>query len=245
MYRNRPGCKIGYVKPGAEILYPEGPREYVSSDRPEKATLKAIALDRVKNLDAESSIVLLSGRPRQGTFCEWHRDSGLVKAFVENEPWEPSVKRLSVAQQEVLCSEVMRTIEWADFELPQLESLLLPVGRTLKDIDIYGLSVDGKMIVAQVTNYQYCSVQAERKLKRLQSFGTPTAKVLFCDTAEILYNGDVVIFPLEEAFRLFKETTVGERWLGAGLRPISSPAHRRTDSTASAISVENRSARLS
>ncbi len=150
----------------------------------------------------------------------WHRDNGLVRLLVDNEPWEPSVRRLSVAQQEVLCSEVMRTDQWAHLKLPRLVSLLLPTGRTLKDIDIYGLDSNGNNIVYQVTNAQHNSSTSQSKIERLKQLASPSATlILICDAKKEDRNGEVIVFALKEALRLFNRTVVGEKWINAGAPP--------------------------
>ena len=229
VYKNKPGCKVGIVAPGTKVVLLSGRWGELNNNPGREAILKTLAPKKVRYIGPEGSLALLSGRPRQGTFCNWGRDNGLVKAFVENEPWTPSVKRLSVAQQEVLCSEVMRTDKWENLGLPRLTSLLLPVGRTLKGIDIYGLGGKGNKILAQVTNYQCTSSRARRKLERLTEYSSEsTTLVFFCDATEIQRIEDVVIFPLEEAFRLFSGTSAGKKWMSA-LAPSGTTASPPVD----------------
>jgi hypothetical protein len=47
-----------------------------------------------------------------------------------------------------MCSEYLRHAHGA---LPILVHLLLPVGRTMKDVDIYGIASDGRKVHAKVT----------------------------------------------------------------------------------------------
>jgi hypothetical protein len=64
---------------------------------------------------------------------------------------EPQLSDLSPSQQEILCSEFLRMPEVESRGLPRLVHLLLPPGKTMRDIDIVGTAADGKRLLAQVT----------------------------------------------------------------------------------------------
>ncbi|MBV8375631.1 MAG: hypothetical protein JO279_01365 [Verrucomicrobia bacterium] len=89
---------------------------------------------------------------------KWPRVKKMIHNLVEGSTEPQSVADLSPAQQEIMCSEFLRGPEAATVGLPVLQSLLLPVGSTLRDLDIYGLASDAKKIAAQVTFSQFDSV---------------------------------------------------------------------------------------
>ena len=121
---------------------------------------------------------------------------------------------LTPTQQEVLCSEALRMEEMAGHGIPQLETLLLPVGRTLRDVDICGIGRDGRRVLAQVTNYRYPGKAAEPKVRKLAGYGDSDTVLLFiCQTTEVVKEGSVVIVPLDLLFDVFAASERGQRWL--------------------------------
>ena len=88
--------------------------------------------------------------------------------------------------------------------IPVLEHLLLPVGRTLKDIDIYGFTRSGKELFAQVTNYSLENEGINEKIQSLLDYSSRDAElVLFCNHENIETKEDYIVIPL----------SVVERWL--------------------------------
>jgi hypothetical protein len=80
-----------------------------------------------------------------------------------------------------MCSEFLRSPAAAKLGLPRLVHLILPVGRTMKAIDIYGIAQSGKRIFAQVT---YERIEKSReKLEALCKYRDQNGDslVLFCE----------------------------------------------------------------
>jgi len=97
--------------------------------------------------------------------------------------------------------------------LPKLVHLLLPVGRTMRGIDIYGISGSGSAIFAQVTylDLERCS----EKLETLRQYrdGKRNALALFCDCEDAEYKDGVQIIPLRKVYGEFNSTPTGKLWL--------------------------------
>ena len=209
------GCKIGFVEPDSEVELLRGTWGSKNDRSGQEAVLKAIELSKAENLGNTESINLLSGRPRQGTFCRWHKANGRVQALVEGEKRFTSIDRLGTARQEVLCSEVLRLESIESYGISQIRAFLLPVGRTLKDIDILGIDEEGNRVMAQVTNHNIDSGSAEGKLQRLAEHDAvdESHRILFCQAEEISSRDGVTVFPLDEAFDMWQNSELGRQWL--------------------------------
>ena len=220
VYKGHSGCVVGYVEPGSEVVLVRGARGSKEDAEGREAVLKAVRLSRARHLGPAESAALLSARPRQGTFCAWHKAGQMVHDLVEGGAWLTSAERLTPTLQEVLCSELLRLPVAEAHGLPRMESSLVPVGRTLKDVDVLGLSPEGQFVAAQVTNYEANSDQAQSKLSKLAAYGSSNGGdrpwlVLFCQADAPEERDGVLVFPLERAFELFTASAEGQRWVRA------------------------------
>jgi hypothetical protein len=140
-----------------------------------------------------------------------------VRSLVEGDELKPEVSSLTPPQQEAMCAEALRLLNRNGSKRPQLISTLLPVGGTMKGIDISGLASDGRPLLAQVTyrTKEGCS----EKLSALKAIGNGTgAHLLFICRAEgESREDDVLIVPIQRLFSEFASSDVGKRWLGASL----------------------------
>jgi len=80
--------------------------------------------------------------------------------------------------------------------------VLLPVGRTLEDVDIFGYAVDGKNLFAQVTYYE--KDKAGKKIQDLKKYDDLRSHlVFFYKCKKIEFEDNVLFIPIK----------VVERWL--------------------------------
>jgi len=90
----------------------------------------------------------------------------------------------------------------------------MPIGRTMKDVDIFGVSESGVKILSQVT---YGTLKAsQHKLKSLKEFQCTDENnelVLFCNHASYEEIEGVHIVPVEEVFSMFESTITGQNWV--------------------------------
>jgi hypothetical protein len=116
--------------------------------------------------------VLAAMRPQQATFTRWPSAAKRVRALYEETPLARSVESLTPGQLEALCYEHLRISE------PELR-LLMPVGRTLPDVDIYGWLPDGTRIAAQVTHSVSNRTILIHKAEALAKTAAAEKRVLF------------------------------------------------------------------
>ena len=175
-YWNYSNYKIGYVSPGYEItIYPGKWGDKKNEGR--VAKLKVIKLSCVKEIEPLKSVLINNGRPRQGTVKGWNSCGDIIKKMVEGEKIDSWRANLSPDDQEVICQEYLRNK--IDSGLPILQSLLCSTGRTMKDIDILGLSNDNKLIIAKVTTSPSDSIS--KKVTFLKRYSDKdTHLIMFC-----------------------------------------------------------------
>jgi hypothetical protein len=210
---------VGLVRPAAQIELVRGRwGDRYPENKGLPATVKALQLERVRVIPAEECVNVLIGRPRQGTLMRWPNAGSRIRQLVERETAALGLGDLTPTQQEVLCSEFLRTPSATELGLPLLAHLLLPVGRTMKDVDIYGVAQDAKTLFAQVTYADDWS--ADWKLERLRTYrGDGNVHlVLFCKTREARIERGVHVIPLQAVFSRFASTPAGAIWLSR-LRP--------------------------
>ncbi|MGH8092272.1 MAG: hypothetical protein ACREIF_02200 [Chthoniobacterales bacterium] len=206
-------CLVGFVEPNSQIELVEGRWGKKWGLEGRVAVLKTLPLTRTKIVKPTDCAVIMVGRPRQGTIMKWTSAVKTIENIVEGRRSAPAVIDLFVAQQEIMCSEVMRLPAAVEVGLPSLACLLLPVGRTMKDIDIAGLTAAGRKILAQVTYAPLANCQA--KLDRLVAHKDPatTDLVFFCDCDSVETREGALIFPIQKAFDMFSSSTLGKEWL--------------------------------
>ncbi len=205
--------QVGFVPSGSNIQLFEGSwgSRYGIEGRP--AILKTIQLRKVRIVKPSECVVILVGRPRQGTIMRWPSAGKLIQNLVNGAQQAASLDSLSPDQQEILCAEFLRSEASTQHGLPRLAHLLLPVGRTMKDIDILGIAADLKRLFAQVTFVPL--KQIDRKLSRLRAYdnGQGEHLILFCDVERPVNRERVMVFPVRTAFEAFTGSLIGQQWL--------------------------------
>lgn len=206
--------QVGWVAPASPIEIIKGhwsPR----SEYPERiAKLKTIRLEKVLVVDPATAVSVLAGRPQQGTISQWHVCQARVRNMVEHESTAMTLGDLLSGEQEAMCAEFLRLPAAEREGLPRLVHLLLPVGRTMKDVDIVGIGADGMKIFAQVT-YHSDEGALHRKLEVLLKYadGHGSRLVLFCGWPDQAEDRGAIVFPMQRVFELFTTTDSGARWL--------------------------------
>lgn len=230
-YYGHNDCVLGFVEPQSDIEIIEGkwrdnPKtkgrvsdaDQLPDTKDRIAVLKTIALTKVKLVEPEKHAIILVGRPRQGTLMRWPRAGKAIEELVEGRKSPLRLTDLSPARQETMCSEFLRMPEAQELELPIgselpiLKHLILPVGGTMKDIDIAALAEDGSLIYAQVT--LLASEKALHKLQSLSVYGN-NHLILFCRCDEVKVEKGVTIFPIDKVFEVFCASELGQKWLDA------------------------------
>jgi hypothetical protein len=142
----------------------------------------------------------------------WPSAGQNIENLVEGRSADFDIGRLLPGQQEVLCSEFLRLPEAGMLGLPILSHLLLPLGRTMKDIDIYGLANDGKRIFGQITYKALDHVRC--KVERLLAYSDTESPhlILFCKTDCVSKVSGVTIAPIDLVASQFRLTKMGNEW---------------------------------
>ena len=182
--------------------------------------MKTLRLSKVGRVGGAARSILLAGQPQQGTLMRWPSIGGRIRRLIEGEAAPIEAGTLSPAQQEVLCSEFLRWPEAAAIGLSRMEHLLLPIGRTLADLDVIGLTAEGTFVVAQVTHLPLEA--AGKKLARLGTYqeGVTDCRVLFCNAPAVSQSDGVWIVPLRVAFEAMLARTTGRMWAEQACRSL-------------------------
>jgi hypothetical protein len=199
---------LGYVAPDSEVevlrgRYPDG----------RIAILKTVQLTKVRLVKPLDHAVLHVGRPRQGTIRRWLLARKIVENLVECRKFDLTLSDLLPSQQEILCSEILRSPQAESLGLPRLACLLLPPGRTMPDIDIIGLATDAKMLLAQVTFSPIAEIGWKRDALARHKDPKRVHLVLFCACEQRATQDGIITFPLQQAFDTFIAMEPGQLWL--------------------------------
>jgi len=210
-----PGCMIGRVSRGSTIGYMQEPYNDKGLGLLLMKTIPLRDVIRPNPLDANR---LLIGQPRQGTLCRWNAPRLRVQRYVEDGRIViRGVDDLLPYEQEIMCSEYLRTPTAKLHNLPTLAMLRAPVGRNRATVDIDAITNDGLPLLAQVTYHHRTSAEVEekaRRLKELVSTNECPNPVMFCNCdAETAENG-IRYFPLNYVFNEMKDVPVWKRVIG-------------------------------
>jgi len=205
-YRGQPKSLMGTVAPGTPI---ELFNTHWKSEPGRTAILKTLKLTTYSEPSSSLQARLGALTPQRSTFTRWPGIGDQVEHAVMGNQTPPSLSSMSVPQQEVMCSEYLRAHDLQD--VPRLQALLMPVGRTMKDFDIVGIATDGRPLLAQVT----FGTNPE-KLERFTAHDDGTNHlVYFCGESEPRKIGNAHIIPLADAYSVFMATPVGAAWVRA------------------------------
>jgi hypothetical protein len=199
---------IGKIFPNSKIEIIKGVwgKRYDRSGK--EAVLKSLQLKQCKLLEPYSYAQIHIGRPRQGTIMKWINCGDLIKRLVEDEEINFSNEVLDPLDQEIICQEFLR-MENTKLRLPKLISLLGFPGRTMKDLDILGISDDNKKIFAQVTHLNIRNIGWKKN--QLKKYSNKDSHlILFCDCTNITKDENITIFPIKIAIETFLSSQAGK-----------------------------------
>ncbi len=212
-YHGHTKVLLGKVPAGTTVELFEGRWGTMNGLQGRTAILKTVKLESVVEAEESDNVALLVGRPQQGTLMRWKIIKDRVADIVEGRPSKSDLSNLSPSELEVLCGEFLRLPIAEKLGLPMLACLKLSIGKTLKDIDLYGVDVNGKILVAQVT---YHTTKKKIKLERLQKFADGGMSViLFCQTEQFQTRDGIHYAPIDKVFEAFRNTEVGRLWFSS------------------------------
>ncbi len=165
------------------------------------AVLKTLQLVQAKRVGQGELHGLRAARPRKACISQWDACGNRLKAFVDDKLLAIEWRELSRELQETACAEFLRHHEHDS--LPKLKFLMMPVGRTFQDLDIYGLSGDDKVLYAQVSHTKPDFLDGTGKLGPLIAMRkrSPDAElVYFGDVPTITARDGIWVVPTAEVF---------------------------------------------
>lgn len=152
-------------------------------------------------IDSPAYILMAAIRPRGGTIAKYSsRSSKLVKAIFSKKPLPLKVGSLIPAQLEIICYEYLKRKK-------KLDALLLPIGRTLQYVDIYGIDKKGKKYVfAQVTQSKDAQ-KIKDKIELLNKHkGDKSVLFFFGPKDKEPEHPGIKYIPVETVFKKFKKS---------------------------------------
>lgn len=221
-------------KTGSIGIIPEGQkykvkRYYGHPNYPNGLIYKQVELCNYTKLSYADYAAFLAIHPRGGTLSQWKAEEPVKFTYKRKLDLPIDSRSISLdvlfpAQQEVLCSEYLRTK--APDEI-RLKHLLLPVGRGMKTVDIDGVN-ERIHLFAQVS-YSDSKSDIKRKVQDLTGLAKgyggskDLVRVYFGPTSikGLVHSidPDIQFVPLEEVFEVMKGTGIINDMLG--IRPTA------------------------
>jgi hypothetical protein len=159
--------------------------------------LKTLQIEAVREIEPTRAMSLKICRPPRTTATKWKAVGEKLACLVERKQMPEEWGSLFDSEQETICAEYLRNSLITQPGFPILKHLLLPIGRTMKDVDIYGVSSENKLVFAQVTFKN--KEAAKQKLEKLKTYNDATSSlVFFCDCEdceEVKLDEDVWVVP--------------------------------------------------
>lgn len=155
---------------------------------------KVIKLNNVRELSYIDYPILAAIQPRQGTFTGWPSASKILPAIYYKQKLDFDVFSLSPSQLEIVCYEFLRY-------KGIIKSLLLPIGRSLPHIDIFGVAPNRKNIIAQIT-FSKSKSEVFSKIELLRKYKSAKTILIFFGRAEFKFSdSDIKYLSIENVFK--------------------------------------------
>lgn len=145
-----------------------------------KYIYKTVQLHEVRQISLQRYPMLLARRPRQQTLTGWKINRNLLEAIWKRKKIPIEVSSLDPNLLEVICYEYLK-------KKKILNVLLMPIGRTMKDVDILGMNRKGKKVIAQVT-HNTNSREIKKKIEKLRKWGSNDELLFFFGPKEVRVN---------------------------------------------------------
>jgi len=189
-------------------ICPESRKDYLHRKiNGEELIYKTVQLDKAKEISYLNHPILMV-QPRRGTISMWKREKRLLAIF-NGEELPRQLDSLDPSQMEILCHEYLR-LEITPENI-RLKYLLMPIGRTLPNIDIIGIGFNGKKIYCQVT-YERNEKEAIKKLESLKNSSEDGTLIFFglkkFERLKVKYSG-IIYKSIEDVFKEMDENPVG------------------------------------
>jgi hypothetical protein len=159
----------------------------------EQYIYKVVTLENTSVISYIDYPLLAAIQPRYATITKWDKARDTLEAAINGMEIIPNVNSLAPSQLEVICYEYLRM-------KGILKALLLPIGRNLQNIDIFGIGDEGKIIVAQVTHGAY-QEKTNEKLNTLKEYNRNNTTLIFFGPGSHKISDPIVRYiPIEDVF---------------------------------------------
>jgi hypothetical protein len=174
------------------VIGPGSPEELIRVEQINGYFHKVVQLQKPERVSYRD-YPILAIQPTHGTISEWKKVGKHLRAIYQGEALEWAATSLTPAQLEVLCYEYLRTTG-------QLDALVMPIGRGLPDIDIYGIRADDCEVIAQVTHAD--DKKVAQKHERLREYDGVNTDLVFFGPFDkrISQDPDIRYIPIEDVF---------------------------------------------
>lgn len=186
---------IGRVNPNSEVFL----KEFTATKNQQhfsknKLFMKCIQLRDAQEVEINEHLAMRARRPRQGTLVRWWKSRGNIEKIIRGKTSVESWGDLSPDQQEILVYEYLRKTREDEYHI---EHLLMPIGRTLKDIDIYGVNRSEKQVFVQVTN----SSEVRHKVEALKQY---PGLLIYAGEVNSRFENGIKFLNVDDVFDFFK-----------------------------------------
>lgn len=164
------GATYRDLKPSEMLIGEILPGSAVKITQYDNLIYKTVQLENVQEISYRD-FPLLSAIQPQGAITGWPSAQTYLEAILGKNPIPWSVHSLHPAQLEIICYEFLKM-------QGVIKALLMPIGRTLRDVDIYGLGENGKGVVAQVT-HNTNRREIAQKIELLREFYSEDSVLIF------------------------------------------------------------------
>jgi len=188
---------VGIIEQGSQII--------ATDEYGPKYVYKTVQLNNTKVVSYVYYPLLAAIQPRAATITGWPSAERCLRSILGEKDKQPDVFSLAPSQLEVLCYEYLRA-------MGIIQALLLPIGRTLLHVDIYGIDGDGNNIIAQVT-HGTTQFDVDRKLKILEEYTDRNATFIFFGPERFSReNAKIQYIAIEKVFTTFYSGEAGKTY---------------------------------
>jgi len=166
---------VGKIIPGSDVIA----KEFIDPETGAKFIYKTVHLENSRIIRYSDYPLLVGVQPRQATITGWPSAKQVLTAALMNNALPRQPSNLHPSQLEVLCYEWLRTSS-------NLERLVMPIGRGLIDIDIFGVTATGNRVLAQVTHSVNLTELKDKESRLLQHAGTSDSVFFFLPELNLL-----------------------------------------------------------
>lgn len=187
------GADFRTIHKDAMLVGEIAPHSKVEFERANGEIYKVVQLKNPRKVLYSDYPLLLGIQPRQGTITGWPSVKNYLSAIIKGDKIPFDVGSLIPHQLEVICYEYLRSKGIIDV-------LLMPIGRTLKDVDVWALDNKGFQVLAQVTHSK-SNKDVSKKIDNLKQHKSADNKLIFFGPMSTnIQDEDILFVSIESVF---------------------------------------------